>query len=417
MPFSSIAVIGAGLTGCCAALELARLGHEVTLIEQDALVMNRASLRNEGKIHLGLIYSNDPTLATAQLQLRSALRFQRLLERWIGSGITRIGVSTPFDYVVARDSLLSPTQLADFYSRVNAMYKAELEADMSLDYLGNRPARLAWKLPDSARLAGLTGSLAQEVFRTEERAIDTDDLAAQIRDAVAASTSIRLLTTHQVSRVQRVGGGFAITGSGRGEPFRIEAKQVINASWERRLSIDSTLGLVPRPKVLNRLKYRVICRTPPALAGSPSKTIVIGRYGDMVIRPNGTVYLSWYPVGLQGWASGAEPPREWDAACRGEPPDDVAAHVAESTVAALARWVPALAAAEVLQVDAGAIVADGLTDLDDPSSGLHSRLNSGIISQDGYHSVDPGKLTSAPVFALEVAQRVHCSLDGAAAAT
>ena len=51
---SPIAIIGAELTGCCVALELARRHHDVTLIEQDALPMNRASLRNEGKIHLAM---------------------------------------------------------------------------------------------------------------------------------------------------------------------------------------------------------------------------------------------------------------------------------------------------------------------------------------------------------------------------
>ena len=112
MPSPSIAIIGAGLTGCCAALELARLGHGVTLIEQDLLPMNRASLRNEGKIHLGLIYANDPTLATARLQLRAALRFRPLLERWLGTRVARIGVSTPFDYLMARDSLRGPERLA-----------------------------------------------------------------------------------------------------------------------------------------------------------------------------------------------------------------------------------------------------------------------------------------------------------------
>lgn len=438
MPCPSIAIIGAGLTGCCAALELARLGHGVTLIEQDLLPMNRASLRNEGKIHLGLIYANDPTLATARLQLRAALRFRPLLERWLGSRVTRIGVSTPFDYLVARDSLLSPPQLAEFYARVDKVCQAEFEADASLNYLGLRPERLAWRLDADDAPKEVAAGLVQGVFRTQERAIDTDDLAAQVREAVAAESRIRMLTEHQVGGVERIGGpraaagptalgdgatgceprgrpAFAIIGTARGEPFHIEATQVVNASWERRLVIDQTLGISSRPGVLHRLKYRVICRTPAALAGCPSITIVIGRYGDVVIRPGGTAYLSWYPAGLQGWAPGVEPPRAWDAACRGEPPDDVAASVAESTVAALARWIPALAGAEVLQVDAGAIVADGQTDVDDAASGLHSRAKSGVLSQDGYHSVDPGKLTAAPMFALEVAERVDRGLDGGGA--
>ena len=85
---SPIVILGAGLTGCSIALELAGRGHRVTLLDQDAVAMNRASLRNEGKIHLGLIYANDPTFATAELQLRGALAFQKLLRRWCGAAST-----------------------------------------------------------------------------------------------------------------------------------------------------------------------------------------------------------------------------------------------------------------------------------------------------------------------------------------
>lgn len=377
--------------------------------------MNRASLRNEGKIHLGLIYANDPTMATARLQLQASLRFQPLLERWIGCRMASIGVSTPFDYVVANNSLLNVEQLTDFYSCLEANYKAELEADASLNYLGLRPERLAWRLGAGEVPDTFAAGLMQGVFRTQERALDTDDLAAQVREAVAAESRILGLMNHQVGGIERMAEGYTITGTISGEPFRIEAEQVINASWERRLGIDQMLGLATRPGVLHRLKYRVICRTPPELESCPSFTIVLGRFGDLVIRPGGTTYLSWYPAGLQGWTSAVEPPREWDGACRGEPPPGVAATVGEATVAALARWVPALAGAEVLKVDAGAIVADGETDVDDAASGLHSRVTSGVISHGAYHSVDPGKLTTAPLFALEVAERVHRALRGGAA--
>ncbi|MBU3729550.1 MAG: FAD-binding oxidoreductase [Phycisphaerales bacterium] len=421
MSSTSIVIIGAGLTGCCAALELAQRGHRVRLIEQDDAPMKRASLRNEGKIHLGLIYANDRTLATARLQLRAALRFRPLLERWLGERVRRIAVSTPFDYLVARDSLLGPAQLGEFYAQVDAMYRAEIESDASLNYLGLRPLRLAYALGSGEVPAAFASDLMQGAFRTQERAIDTDDLAVQVREAVAdravaGDAGIELLTGHQVSGIERTGDEFVITGREHGAAFRVTATHVINASWERRMGIDRMLGIAPRPGALHRLKYRVICRTPAALADCPSITIVLGRYGDVVIRPSGTAYLSWYPAGLQGWAPGVEPPRDWDSPCRGEPAAEVAARVAEATVPALAQWVPALAGAEVLQVDAGAIVADGETDVDDAASGLHARVKSGVLSQGGYHSVDPGKLTSAPMYALEAAERVDRALRGGAAA-
>ena len=91
-----VIVIGAGLTGSCVALELANQGFKVALLDQDSVPMNRASRRNEGKIHLGLIYAADPSLSTADLQLRGALSFPQLLKRWIGDKVHDLQLSTPF---------------------------------------------------------------------------------------------------------------------------------------------------------------------------------------------------------------------------------------------------------------------------------------------------------------------------------
>ena len=52
------------------------------------------------------------------------------------------------------------------------------------------------------------------------------------------------------------------------------------------------------------------------------------------------------------------------------------------------------------------IVAWGETDIDDPASELHNRYAIGVTSDHGYHSVDPGKLTMAPLFALRCADQV-----------
>lgn len=410
MQSTTVAVLGAGLTGCCAALELAGRGHDVALIDQDEQPLNRASLRNEGKIHLGMIYANEATSATGLLQLHAALRFRRLLERWLGERVRRIGVSTPFVYLVAPGSLRDPNQLEGFYRRIDAAYRAELEADPTLEYLGSTPERLFQSLADDAAARYFSAGACQAAFSTAERAVDTDDLAVQVREAVDAAARIRFMPRHEVRWIARRNGALVVGGMAENEPFAVASRQVVNATWERRLALDRTIGLSDGAGVLHRLKYRVVARLPAALRGAPSVTMVLGRYGDVVVRSNDTVYLSWYPVGLQGWSDGIEPPREWDAACRGESPAEVVARVAADTITAIARWMPALADAEPLRVDAGVIVAHGRTDVDDPKSGLHGRTRVGVASADGYHSVDPGKLTTAPFFGLEVAERVDREL-------
>ena len=76
-------ILGAGIQGVCIALELARFGYQVTILERDSSPLNRASLRNEGKVHLGLVYMNDATFGTPKLMLEGALSFRKNLHRWI----------------------------------------------------------------------------------------------------------------------------------------------------------------------------------------------------------------------------------------------------------------------------------------------------------------------------------------------
>jgi glycine/D-amino acid oxidase-like deaminating enzyme len=401
-----IAVLGGGLTGVAAALELAKHGIKVALIEQDELPMNRASLRNEGKIHLGLIYANDRTFGTARLQLHGALRFRALLARWIGERANSLRRSTPFLYLVSTDSLLSQEELVGHYTAVEREYGDQLSRARELDYLGDRPQRLFRVCRMSELEATLRTDRFAGAFWTEERAIDTDELAQVLRSAVRQSPEIRLLARRKVESVTRHPGLFRIEGSCPEGPWQLDAGQVVNATWENRLAIDETVGLRSDPGWVHRLKYRVIARLPEHLRQAPSVTMVLGPYGDVVIRPDGTAYLSWYPLGLRGWTHELAPPPSWTAPCRGELTDEERRSVADDVLAAIDAWYPGIAASRPLVVDAGAIVAYGRTDVDDMASGLHDRSRIGVMSTDGYHSVDPGKLTTAPLFARLAAERV-----------
>ena len=48
------------------------------------------------------------------------------------------------------------------------------------------------------------------------------------------------------------------------------------------------------------------------------------------------------------------------------------------------------------------IFAWGDSDIDDAESVLHQRHEIGVVSADGYHSINTGKLTSAPYFAEQL---------------
>lgn len=399
-----VLIAGAGLQGSCIALELARRGRHVVLLDQDHRPMNRASLRNEGKIHLGLIYANDLTFETARLQLTGALRFRRLLQRWVGGAANELRCSTPFSYLVAHDSVLGPDALAEHYAQLDEEYRAQCVADPELDYLGTHPETLAQRLEAIPR--EFARDSLQAAFATPELAIDTGQLAGLISRALVASPLIEFRGGHCVHSIESKGDVLRVEGDGPYGGFTIKASQVVNATWERRSALDRWMGIAPPEGLLHRLKYRVLVRVPQTLQHGPSATMVLGPYGDVVIRPGGLTYLSWYPTGLRGWKNEIEPPRAWDEACRGNPPADIAREVSSLALRAINEWYPGIANSSVAVTDAGVIVARGRTDVDDSKSALHNRTRVGVTSVDNYHTVDPGKLTTAPLFALQAAERV-----------
>lgn len=402
---ADVAVLGAGLTGATAALELARAGVDVVLIDRDAQPMNRASLRNEGKIHLGYVFAHDRTLATARLMIEGALRFRSILSRLIGAPADALQRSHPFTYLVHEDSLLGPDELEGRFLAIAQLVRARAAADAEFDYLGRVPRAIVRRCSVDAR-THIDGARIAAAFDTDEVAIDTHELAHAVRAAVAAEPRIRFVGGHTVDAVDRSAGGFVVCGTSEDGSSALAAGSVVNATWEDRFRLDRTAGLVHPPGWLHRLKYRVIARLPEHMRDGPSVTMVVGPFGDVVVRPDGTAYFSWYPVGLRGWTDAPAPPAAWNAPCRGEIPPERARALATALLGAIDAWYPGAAQAVPLAVDAGAIVAYGRTDVDDPESGLHDRTRVGVTSCAGYHSVDPGKLTTAPLFGVRAAHAV-----------
>lgn len=402
---AEVAVLGAGLTGITVALDLAETGTRVTLIEQDERAVNRASLRNEGKIHLGFVFSQDTTMASSRLQLDGALQFRNILSRLTNGRTDRLRTSRPFTYLVPRDSIAGVDELSQRFAAIEAMYRDRIAREPDCDYLGRRPRSIV-RRASLRELPHIRPGRFLAAFNTQEAAIDTCELAGILQATVSMHPNIDFRPNHTVTSVERVAGGFSIDGITAGTGFRLRSEQVVNALWENRFKIDRTAGMEHEPGWLHRLKYRVIAKLPERLRNGPSTTLVVGPYGDVVVRADGTAYLSWYPLGLRGWSTDLAPPASWNAPCRGDLPERERAGVAAGILGAIDEWYPGIADAIPLAVDAGAIVAYGRTDVDDPASGLHDRTHVGVTSSNGYHSVDPGKLTTAPLIGIRAARIV-----------
>jgi glycine/D-amino acid oxidase-like deaminating enzyme len=393
-----VAVLGAGIQGSCVALELARQGVEVDLVDRAGTAMTGASGHNEGKVHLGYVYANDPSRRTARTMIEGGLAFWPLLRTWLGDGLADVTTGEPFFYAVHRDSLLDVPAVETHFADCQAIV-AEVLGGREPDYPGADPRTPPRRLTDTELAERFDPRTVVAAYATSEGAVDPVALASVVRRRLHAEPLVRLRADTEVRAVTPLLDGAVVHTDGWDEQY----DHVVNALWDGRLAVDLTAGVGAERPWLYRMKYFV--RLGPATA-LPSTTILLGPFGDVVTYADGQAFLSWYPAGRLGTSAEVRPPA-WTTTLEGVPAKEVLAGI----VAGLAAVVPgvdrvpasALADARVL---GGVIFAHGHTDIDDPASVLHERHEIGPVSHGRYHSVDTGKLTMAPLFARRLVERI-----------
>jgi hypothetical protein len=399
-----VAILGGGLQGCCVALALAERGVRAVLFDRNDRLLTRAAVANEGKVHLGYMYANDPTCSTARMMMQGALAFAPFFVRHLGMSHDRLSISRPAAYVVHRDSQRSPEQVAHYLQTVHSLLREASEGRHDA-YFGSDLISPPRRWTEAERAREFDHEVALAAFDTPEVAIDPAALANAVRERIDGDPRIEVRLQHEVMSVDGA-DALDVVLQARGGTVRERFDHVVNALWDGRLAINATRGRRPNRPWLHRLKYGVSFRMPAGKRLPPSATFVSGPFGEVVSYADGLTYLTWYPVCLQAISSDVKPP-EWST----YPAEPLRSQLLEGTLKAMAQFVSSLRGIEPcdlqdVTVKGGAIVAWGQTDIYDPQSELHRRFEIGVTSDGRFHSVDPGKLTMAPYFAEICAQRI-----------
>lgn len=396
----TVAVLGAGIQGVLVALALCKAGWRVSLIDRASQPLLGASLRGEGKIHLGYVYGNEPGRETAQKMIEGALSFKRIIDDLVPKSIDwQTVISEPFNYAILEDSMVSPEKLFEHYCWVDDTVSEYLK--QGEDYVGYQKFNRVQKVSDPVKI-GYSGDVVA-AFKTSERAITPYLLRNALLEAVKEA-NMHFYPNYFVRSVERDFIGFTVSASKidlAEKHFRADA--VVNCLWDGRLAVDATMNLKPGRECLYRLKCAVNARLDEQSKHSLTTTFVLGPYGDVVRRGNGNLYLSWYPICLNGLSKGLEPPANWFDQLNDPEYMNNQVDIAKDTIAALSKRIEALRGARIESVSGGVIVAWGNSDINNPDSELHQRYDIGVHDYDGYISVDTGKLTTAPMFANQVA--------------
>ncbi len=389
------------MLGVCTALELARRGQGVTLIEGCSDLMQGASRWNEGKIHLGYLYAADTELSTAERLIPGALAFAPLVERHIGRALDDF-CTTDDAFMLHRQSVVDADAFALYAGRVARM-ASEVAARRGERYLSDLSPGFVRRL-SSSELAQITCS-DQVVagFRMNEVSVSTVPIADLLVAAVRSDPRVQVYVNTWVESIRRGDNGrMEINARGGSGGELGEFDVVVNALWEGRPAVDATLGIMPEAAWSHRFRAAIFgCGD---AAEMPSAVLVTGPFGDVKRYRDGRIYLSWYPVGLLAEGHELEPPRQ-DA--RLSPERN--AQIQSEAIAALTAYFPAVAAVAAnpsLEVHGGWVYAIGQGSLADRASTLHRRDRFGMTVDRGYISVDTAKYSIAPWLAERTARLI-----------
>jgi glycine/D-amino acid oxidase-like deaminating enzyme len=396
-----VAVLGCGIMGSATALFLARRGARVSLFDASRRPFDGASRWNEGKIHLGYLYSADPSFETARRLLPGGLAFKALTEELIGCPLDGAMTGEDDTYLVHRQSVVTDATIGRYCEAVTALIQSHPEASRYLvDLTAARVQRLTpAELNRDYDPAAVVGG-----YRVPERSVSTVWIADRFASALAADPRIELALETRVLAV-------APAGESRDGPFLVETTRgpeglfdfVVNALWDGRPAIDAGLGLLPAAAWSHRFRLSMFLRT-RATVTMPSTLIGIGPFGDIKNYNGRDLYLSWYTAGLVAEGSGLAPPRlpELNDADRGRIKGEIFRRLGEV--------IPAVrdleAGAEMIQLGGGWVYAVGTGPLNDARSTLHRRDQIGIQRTGSYFSVDTGKYSIAPWLARQVADAI-----------
>ncbi|MEO6877528.1 MAG: FAD-dependent oxidoreductase [Gemmatimonadaceae bacterium] len=247
-------VIGGGFYGTRLALEMRRRGGRVLLVERDARLLGRASLRNQARVHNGYHYPR--SILTS---LRSRLNYSRFLDEY-GECADR---SFPHYYAVARGmSKITAAQFTAFCRRIGAP-------------LMPAPAVVS-KLFDTSRI--------DAAFEVQECAFDADKLRARMsHDLEAAGVEVSLDTEAQ-RLTTRSRGGVDVRITHSNETRDVSAALVLNCTYSRLNQLLARSGDATIP-AKHELTEMALVEPPAALAGA-AVTVMDGPFFSLMPYPS-----------------------------------------------------------------------------------------------------------------------------------
>lgn len=211
-----ITIIGGGFFGLYIAEYFALLNKKVLVVEKESDAMQRASYKNQARVHNGYHYPRSVLTA-----LRSRISFPRFVEEFESC------IDSDFDkyYMISnRLGKVTPNQFEKFCDRIGASHEPASSAIHQL----------------------VKPNMIDSIFKVKEFAFNSVLLKETMLNRLQNS-NVNILFNHEVSKIERINSSLELTVNSNVDKRKITSKQVFNCTYSLLNSVlsESSLELIP----------------------------------------------------------------------------------------------------------------------------------------------------------------------------
>ena len=388
----NVVIIGGGIAGCCSALELAKKGHQVTILEQADDILQGTSARTPGRMGLGYHYFD---FDTAKRYMEQTVHFMRhYSDCFIGSE------SEPHlqhgRYFVTKDSIIPLQELMATYSDISEHFDAMCTSDPK-----NKVFEGTHHLHRSMKPKEFQNDVNMDkvafAIETRECLLDWSKFSDRLKREVASSPNIKIKTGFEASNFAVApGGGFNVsTKSGESE----KADFMVNCSWQNVDFLNEKLGIGfahskkedPEQATTARLKLLAEVELPEALRNKHSMFFCVGPHAMFSNLGNGQGRITYAPVTNFATTTESEMPntpdkpfKRWLTEGLNEKESKL---YGQKIIDGVAEYIPAMRDAKLVAVIPGIVKSKGAMNLSSPdelsdkTKPFHKRDYSGVEEQ------------------------------------
>ncbi len=315
-------VIGAGVSGCFNALELADKGYQVILVDlgDEILPLNSSSINQTYRIHVGPHYLKD--LETAKHCLLNSIQLTRELSEFIAGGENLTNPLRRGKYFVVEPSLITAEEAEKGFFYLKNVYKELVEKDSKNKVFGEPEDfyKIITKAdyPYVADAIDFTNAEGKSVtlrvslgVETCEPQVDIYKLKAHLQRKIKEHSHIQFINRSKVTHIAYLTNalGYKVTIKKEdGTSQHLDVDAVVNCSWQNIERLDKQIGFhIPDEKKVNRVKASIVVDTPDSMKGMSSFMFITGPFSSISFLTNGKAVITSEKLSnIDFWTAGQD---------------------------------------------------------------------------------------------------------------